>query len=488
MHSLDLSALHTQSGRDAALKIIRGDPLITDGQREGFQRLIMSPSELAGHETPNIDGFDPADLFIDMMARAPMSLFSLYMDAAQAARRFSPRPPVWLSRSMPPLMRQSRLPDPKDDPAIEAGYEHLSLGEPTRSGMIVVLSEPADMVPAAMRLVNHAGMEIVDDNITRYALYDPANGYLVVEDRIDERVTARQRMGDMIREAFGDDVPHMVPVTLTRRMKLDGSYTMKAEFPMDRPTLGPFERYATEVLVRPESVVLKLGAKPGDDAGPLLFEYSGDFRKAGLVSLAGPLYRVEATIAQDLGKLGALGMLELVAGNRRIYADTVLTFEGASKLYTIGNRPHRKDDGPLSEKEFPAGSRRAFFAAGPQARPLLIALWHFLEAREFDPARFGIEVKPYHTPGDMIMAMIDKGVGSMMQLEALERAEGGEGTDGMGSFGGVMGPVKAKKPSDGSGGGGGGNVCQCYQTPALNAAGAFSALGLTSFFGKFPIR
>ena len=452
MHRLDLSALYIPAGRDVAMEIINGDPLITDGQREGFARVTRDPSSLLS-DVPSVDGFQLGDLLIDVMARAPHLLFTRYREMALAVRRFSPHRPAQLLRSMPPLMMQSRLPDPGIGPCIEAGYEHLSLGKATRSGDIVVFRINEYLSPAVVRHMSGVSSKEAEGVFKRVALIDPRNGYVVMEGENGLGEGARAKISRLFAEAFPGQALRAVPVTFQVRNVGGGDYVMEAILPTDRPLIGPFERHAYGAVVHPDRIVVEIGSEPRPEGWAMLFEYAEGFVKSGIRPQARPLVRIEAEIAPREGALSVWGMLQLVGGNRRKYADTSLIFEGASKLYTIGNMPNRRGAGPLSDKDFPAGARRAFFVAGPKARDFSLALWHFLEGREYDSADYGIEAKP----------------------------------EGHNEFMGIKGIVRAERREEPTGGGGGGPVCACHDFDPVWEAKMISTTGFAALVGKPPI-
>lgn len=451
MHSLDLSALNVRAGREVALDIINNDPLITQGQKRGFLRLLENPSHMASTESPSLEGFHAGDLFIDVMARAPEAFFGIYKEMNLSARRFSPYKSILMTRTMPPLNPQGRLKQPSTTAAL-AGYEYLAMGRPTLSGDLVVLEEGDEMVPQAVRLMIEAGNGELACTVVRRALFDPLNGYLVMESARGFGADAKQRLEAAMEEAFDEDVPRMVPITFRRRERDDDLFVVEAILPMNRPFFGRLEKYAYDVRIMPDKIMTRLGAVPALDAWPVLFEYSDDFRKMGIHPEAKPLVRIEATIAEQKVGFGAWDMIQLSGANRRQYADTTLFVEGAYKLFKIGAMPRRKDAAPLSEEDFQVGARKAFFVAGPVAKDFALALWHFLEDGEFDQGMFGPE-----------------GAEDGSEIKRIVRASSEKGPQGRG------------------GGGGGGPVCQCSDVAAMDYAAAYPATGLAAIFGKGPL-
>jgi hypothetical protein len=453
MHSLELSALNVRAGREAALDIINNDLLITEGQKRAFLRLLENPSHMASTESPSLEGFHAGDLFIDVMARAPEAFFDIYEEMNLSARRFSSYKSIPMSRTMPPLNPQGRLKLPSATAAL-AGYEYLATDRPTLSGDLVVLEEGDEMVPRAVRLMSEAGNGEPARTVVRRALFDPLNGFLVMESARGFASDAKQRLTAAVEEAFDEDVPRMVPITFHRREGDDGSFVVEAILPMNRPFFGRFEKYAYDVRIMPDRIITRLDAVPAPDAWPVLFEYSDDFRKMGIHPTAKPLVRFEATIAEQKAGFGAWDMIQLAGANRRQYTETTLFVEGAHKLFKIGAMPRRRGAAPLGGEDFPVGSRKSFFVAGPKAREFSLSLWHFLEGREYDPADYGIEAE-------------------------FGRSKGSTG---------IRGIVKAgPKREPTGGGGGGGPVCSCHDFDPVWEMDMMSTAGFAALIARPPV-
>ena len=429
MPPFDLSALQLNGGRDITAEIVKRDPLITDGQREAFAKILRDPSALNSDDAPILDGFHAGDLFLDVMGRAPASLFARYQDMALSARRFGAARPMVLDRIVPALTPQNHLPDPEPDLGVEAGYEHLSLGEATESGEIVVMKTGDLIAPAIVRHMEEAAHGEMDRVVGRVALLDPINGYIVMESAQGLGGDAKVKMSRLYSEAFPGMSLRAIPLTFRSREASDGRYVVEVVLPMDRPFFGSFEKYAYGVHVKPDRIVVEIDDIPRDPELPLLFEYADGYTKSGIGPEARPLYRVEATVAERSGSLSIWGVLQMVGAHRRKYMDTTLFIEGARKLHMIGNTLYRRDAGSLGDDDFPVGSQQSFFVAGPTAKDFALALWYCFEGREYDPAKFGIEIEPHYTPGDVVAALAEQGVGMIGEFERAVSEAG---------FGGVM--------------------------------------------------